>query len=83
MSSLGKISRDAQYWVLVLGLVSLSISIIPAIEYLETGTAIITMRGNTYIGPVAEFVITSFLVSGLVLVFTSIRNIHKSYSAPN
>jgi hypothetical protein len=79
MSSLGEISRGVQYWLLLTGLFLLSISINPAIEYVETGIAAITMRGNTYIGHVAEFVITSFLVCGLVLVFTSIRNILKSY----
>ena len=77
MSNSSQISKSAQYWTLLFGVVALSIVVGPLYEWLLTGIPQITPRQTTYYGLPAAIVIIGFFTAGSVLVFTSICNLRK------
>jgi len=77
MNDQAKISRSSQYWMLILGLFFISISAVPAMHYVQTGTAIIRIQQYSYTGALAAFVITGFLLCGLAIAISALRNILK------
>jgi hypothetical protein len=71
------LNRGTQWLTLLTGLVLFISGMAALINWVHTGIAIFNSDGTDYTGWVARLVIISFCISGMVLLITSARNLHK------
>jgi len=73
-------SRSTQVFLLVVGGVFVAKSLGPALTLAQSGLAEITFKRTTYTGPLAAVVIVGFLIGGIGLFVSAVRNLLSSKS---